>query len=525
MIYKARSCDRALCYYNKDGSYTVRLTFGRNIVCLTDAQGRSVYQVMSAKPMSFTYSQNARSDKYILPGDVVVVNFKGLYHNAGKLAAIYNQRCTPKYATIPEGYTDKTVVGSGGQYNFPVSQKITVTLLPDQQAGKFELHDGCLTFGGFGDKLGGHREIDYLTGRNPNFTATAQSQLSGVIPDISFDTDAFADGLELSASLEYGKSTTPVSMAAARLFLGEDMTVTSSDEKIAAVDANGKVTAGADGTAVITYASAAGDKKFTCKVDVWSIKVEGIAFKDAVVEKKGSDSGYSSISLGLVWTPANASNKGLTYTVSNPDVVDFRNNMFYTRKGVAGETDITAVTADGGYTATCRLIVRMGLSNLKLDRNEASMEAGETLTLNPVYVPENTDPLYKEVSWSSSNPAVATVDEKGLVTAVAAGEATIRVTSAESSYRYAECTVTVSEKSGIVDVDAAAAVNAWPNPFTDYIVVDTPVVAEAKIYGIQGSLLISTRLQAGQNRIDTSALAPGLYLVRVGSETVRMIRR
>ena len=55
--------------------------------------------------------------------------------------------------------------------------------------------------------------------------------------------------------------------------------------------------------------------------------MEGIAFKDAVVEKKGSDSGYSSISLGLVWTPANASNKGLTYTVSNPDVVDFRNNM------------------------------------------------------------------------------------------------------------------------------------------------------------------------------------------------------
>ena len=85
--------------------------------------------------------------------------------------------------------------------------------------------------------------------------------------------------------------------------------------------------------------------------------------------------------------------------------------------------------------------------------------------------------------------------------------------------------MTVSEKSGIVDVDAAAAVNAWPNPFTDYIVVDTPVVAEAKIYGIQVSLLISTRLQAGQNRIDTSALAPGLYLVRVGSETVRMIRR
>lgn len=510
---------------NKDGSYTVRLTFGRNIVCLTDAEGRSVYQVMSAKPMSFTYSRNARTDKYILPGDVVVVNFKGLYHNAGKLAAIYNQGCAPKYAAIPDGYTDKTVVGSGGQYNFPVSQKITVTLLPDQQSGKFELHDGCLIFSGYGDKLGGHRETDYFTGRNPNFVASAQNQLTGVIPDISFDTDAFADGMELSASLEYGKSTTPVSMAAARLFLGEDMKVTSSDEKIAAVDANGKVTAGTTGTAVITYASSDGVRKFTCKVDVWSIKVEGIAFKDAVIEKNASESGYSSINLGLVWTPANASNKGIAYTVSNPDVVDFRNNMFYTKKGVAGETDITAVTADGGYTATCHLIIRMGLSSLKIDRKEASMEVGETMTLNPVYVPENTDPAFKGVIWSSSDHDVATVDEKGLVKAVSEGVATIRVTSAESKYRYAECTVTVSKQSGISDVDAAVSVEAWPNPFTDYIMVNIPVAAEANIYGIQGSLLISMPLSAGQNRIDTSALAPGLYLVRVGSETVKMIRK
>ena len=34
-----------------------------------------------------------------------------------------------------------------------------------------------------------------------------------------------------------------------------------------------------------------------------------------------------------------------------------------------------------------------------------------------------------------------------------------------------------------------------------------------------------TGIEAGQNRIDTSALAPGLYLVRIGSETVKMIRK
>ena len=48
---------------------------------------------MSAKPASYSVSKakDVRNDSYNLPGDVLEVNFSGLYHNAGKLAAIYNQ--------------------------------------------------------------------------------------------------------------------------------------------------------------------------------------------------------------------------------------------------------------------------------------------------------------------------------------------------------------------------------------------------------------------------------------------------
>lgn len=510
---------------NSDGSYTVRLTYGRNIICLEDAFGHSIYQVLSAKPVSYTYGQEVRSDKYNLPGDVVTVKFSGLYHDAGKLAAIYNQGCSPKYAVIPDGYTDKTVSGYGGQYNFAANQGIRITLLPDQKAGKFELKDGCLTFGGFGDKLGGHRDIDYLTGRNPNFAAQSQSQLAGVIPDISFETDAFTDGMELSLRLEYGKNATPVSVAAAKEFLGEDMTMTSSDEKIAKVDENGKVTAGADGTAVITYASASGDKKFTCKVEVWSIKVEGIAFKNDVIEATTSASGYSLINFGVVWTPANASNKGLTFIFSNPDIIDFRNNTHYTKKGVAGETDVTVITDDGGYKATCHLILRMRMSSMSLDKKEAAIEIGETLKLEPIFNPENTDPKFRGIEWTSDHPEVASVDQNGLVTALTPGTAVITAQSLDSKFRHPTCTVTVSEKSGIENVSAATVVSAWPNPFTDYIIVETSEAAIAEVYNIQGSLLIRTEVATGQNRIDTSALAPGIYLVRVGTETVKMIRK
>ncbi len=85
-------------------------------------------------------------------------------------------------------------------------------------------------------------------------------------------------------------------------------------------------------------------------------------------------------------------------------------------------------------------------------------------------------------------------------------------------------TVKAKDQSGIETI-GIAGVKAYPNPFTDYIMVQTPVATSASVYSLQGSLLISASLEAGQNRIDTSALPSGLYLVRIGSETVKMIRK
>ena len=49
----------------------------------------------------------------------------------------------------------------------------------------------------------------------------------------------------------------------------------------------------------------------------------------------------------------------------------------------------------------------------------------------------------RSVAWTSSNTGIATVDDVGVVTGVAAGTATIRATSKADSTKYGECTVTV----------------------------------------------------------------------------------
>ena len=82
----------------------------------------------------------------------------------------------------------------------------------------------------------------------------------------------------------------------------------------------------------------------------------------------------------------------------------------------------------------------VAVSSISLNKTSTSIEEGKTETLTATISPaEATD---KSVTWTSSDPSVATVDASGVVTAVAAGEATI--TAEASNGLNATCTVTVT---------------------------------------------------------------------------------
>lgn len=94
----------------------------------------------------------------------------------------------------------------------------------------------------------------------------------------------------------------------------------------------------------------------------------------------------------------------------------------------------------------------VAVSGITLNHTEASLVEGETLTLKATVSPD--DATDKTVTWSSSNVAVATV-ENGVVTAVAAGTATITATAGDYS---ATCVVTV--ESNVVDgIDNSEIIN------------------------------------------------------------------
>ena len=112
-------------------------------------------------------------------------------------------------------------------------------------------------------------------------------------------------------------------------------------------------------------------------------------------------------------------------------------------------------TADSAYTETAPITqdltlfakwekqaVTVAVTGVTLNKTEATLTAkGQTVQLTATVAPANA--TNKNVTYATSNAAVATVSESGLVTAVAKGTADITVTTADGN-KTAVCKVTVS---------------------------------------------------------------------------------
>ena len=220
-----------------------------------------------------------------------------------------------------------------------------------------------------------------------------------------------------------------------------DPTVTwsSSNVQVATVT-SGTVTAVKPGNAIIT--ASAGAQKGSCSLTVVAkvINVSGLSLD---VTSKSLEEGES-FSLIATVTPVTATDKSVNWTSSNTAVATVDQSGKVTAVK-AGSATITAKTADGGKSATCAVTVIARVASVSLNKAEITLDEGESQTLVATISPDNASD--KSVIWTSSNTAVATVDQNGKVTAVKAGNATITVKSADGG-KTATCAVTVNAASG-----------------------------------------------------------------------------
>ena len=205
---------------------------------------------------------------------------------------------------------------------------------------------------------------------------------------------------------------------------------------------NGVVTGVAPGTATITVLTANGGFTAECKVTVVSpvIHVTGVTLSET------SKTIVLAEEFTLVATvlPANATDKTVYWLSKDSSVATVSNGVV---RGVGlGTTEISVTTADGAYTATCEVTVvaaPIPVTGVTVGPTSTSVYVGETVTLIASVIP--ADATNQNVSWSSSDATIASVDKNGVVTGIAIGTATITVTTEDGGYT-ADCVVSVVKK-------------------------------------------------------------------------------
>lgn len=232
----------------------------------------------------------------------------------------------------------------------------------------------------------------------------------------------------------------------------KDVTYTSSDETVATVNSDGKVTAKKAGQATVTITGANGIKA-TVTVNVSEIPVNEVVLsaQDEIIEAGAKKA------ITAILKPENNTddNQGVTWTTSDEKIakviVDNEDSHKATIEGVAAGSAVITATAANGTKAECTVKVPKHITSITLP-GAVELTRGASTTLNVTIAPADTDDD-TEVTWKSSDSDVVKVDEKiGMVYAVKAGKADVTATTkavdnATSKPFTATTTVTVKENN------------------------------------------------------------------------------
>ena len=269
-------------------------------------------------------------------------------------------------------------------------------------------------------------------------SAMVEKGESITLPVVYGTDDAPAVTPETAATGESAETDEKLAKAASKLTVAW----TSSDESVATVDATGMVVAVSAGEADITASVTDSEMSAVCKVTV-KVAAKDITVPDNL-DVKLNDGNETTVEATV--SPADATDVKVSYASTDEAVatVDKDGRVQVLQPG---ECDITTTLMQDGEKVTektTHVKAFYEVESITLDSNEGKLTVGNSHTIKATVAPEEVA-AETTIEWLSSNEKVATVDENGKVTAIAAGEATITATAGEESANY-EVTVEQPKK-------------------------------------------------------------------------------
>ncbi len=248
-----------------------------------------------------------------------------------------------------------------------------------------------------------------------------------------------------------------------------EVTWKSSNPKVATVDENGLVTGVKKGTATLSATCKAGGRtwkstlELTVRRAVTEVTVneknltlmspddfllEGLLSEDTgdrvLVIAKGA-----SLTLTTSVQPADASSKKVTLTSSDPSLLSVSGSTI--RGRAPGQCTLQiASLLNPEVAVTYSVLVVQKVTGIKVSLESATIGVGEETMATAALSPDSAS--IQHVTWSSSAPSVATVDENGVVTALSKGKAVIRATAVDGSRVTGGASLTVAQMAESVSL-------------------------------------------------------------------------
>ena len=160
-------------------------------------------------------------------------------------------------------------------------------------------------------------------------------------------------------------------------------------------------------------------------VDVTGITVD----KSTVLLKKGET---ATLTANVV--PNNASDQYVTWSSSTPLVASVNNGVISTSLYEGGAT-ITATSHDGGYKASCAVIVAdnpVRVTGVSYTTKTYTTTFGSSINVAPTVSPSNA--TYKACTYTSSDANIATVNDDGSLVTIGVGTVTITASSLDGGF-------------------------------------------------------------------------------------------
>lgn len=227
----------------------------------------------------------------------------------------------------------------------------------------------------------------------------------------------------------------------------------STNDVIAPIDSNGTVTAAVPGEAEIIASASYNGKTVDETAKLRVVKpVEGIYMPTTTIDIYNGGAGRM---LTAAVSPADASNKKILWTSNNDKIAAVDENGYVTPVGT-GMTEVYAVTEDGGFSGKC--FVNVINYSVKVDsviiqneyKYDAYLKEGETLKVAAAVLPANAKD--RTLKWMSTNSAVASVSQTGIVRAISEGETYINVASNNGKHDILKLTVQPGDRTDRLDL-------------------------------------------------------------------------